>query len=324
MFAGNDIPTMPQYNITKLNIHEVQLSASERGMAADVSITAYNDHPVTFTVPPLAFEILIPGCAPEGSLLLLANATTQEIQVAPKQDIVVNVSGVVRQLPDTLTTECPGTHISPLDIFIGDYMHGVDSTIFVRGADTPVGDAPSWISDLIKSVTVPVPVPSHPFDSSIRDFSMSDVHLSLPDPFAEPDAPEAQPQMSAIVNVLVNLPKEMNFPIGVSRIRADADVFYHDRKLGFLDMHKWQKSNSTRVEPHDEEAPGLAVQSIIKKVPLHITDEEVFSDVVQAMLFGGEKTVLGAKAKVDVETVSVIGKFVIRKIPAEGKVPIKR
>lgn len=315
---------MPQYNITKLNVHEVQLSSSEKAMAADVSIVLYNKHPVTFTVPPLGFEVLIPGCAPEGPLLLLANATTEEIQVVPKQNIVVNVSGVVRKLPDTLTAVCPGTQISPLDIFIGDYMHGVDSTIFVRGADAPVGDAPSWISDLIKSVTVPVPVPSHPFDSSIRDFSMSEVHLSLPDPFAEPDSPEAQPQMSAIVNVLVNLPKEMNFPIGVTRIRADADVFYHDRKLGVLDMHKWQKSNSTLVEPHDDEQPGLAVQSIVKKVPLHITDEEVFSQVVQAMLFGGEKIVLGAKAKVDVETKSVIGKFIIRKIPAEGKVPIKR
>jgi len=324
MSVGNDIPTVPQYNITKLNVHEVELSDAVRGMAADVSVIAYNDHPVTFTVPPLGFEILIPGCAPEGSLLLLANATTEEIQVAPKQDIIINVSGVVRQLPDTLTAECPGTHISPLDIFIGDYMHGVNSTIFVRGADAPVGDAPSWISDLIKSVTVPVPVPSHPFDSSIRDFSMSDVHLSLPDPFADPDSPGAQPQMSAVVNVLVNLPKEMNFPIEVTRIRADADIFYHDRKLGVLDMHKWQKSNSTRVEAHDDEPAGLAVRSIVKKVPLHITDEDVFSDVVQAMLFGGEKIVLGAKAKVDVETESVIGKFVIRKIPAEGKVPIKR
>ena len=315
---------MPQYNITKLNVHEVELSDAVRGMAADVSIIAYNEHPVTFTVPPLGFEILIPGCTPEGSLLLLANATTEEIQVAPKQDIVINVSGVVRQLPDTLTAECPGTHISPLDIFIGDYMHGINSTIFVRGADGPVGDAPSWISDLMKSVTVPVPVPSHPFDSSIRNFSMSDVHLSLPDPFAKPDSPEAQPQMSAIVDVLVNLPKEMNFPIEVTRIRANADVFYHDRKLGVLDMHKWQKSNSTRVEAHDDEPAGLAVRSIVKKVPLNITDEEVFSDVVQAMLFGGEKIVLGAKAKVDVETESVIGKFVIRKIPAEGKVPLKR
>ena len=293
-------------------------------MSADVSVTAYNGYPVTFTVPPLGFDILIPGCAPEGSFILLANATTKEIQVTPEEEIVVDVSGVVRQLPDTLTAVCPGTHKSPLDNFIGDYMQGVDSKILVRGAEAPGDDTPSWITDLIKSVTVPFSIPGHPFDSSIRDFSMTDVHLSLPDPFAEPNSPEAQPQMSAIVNVLVNLPKEMNFPIGVSRVRADADVFYHDRKLGVLDMHKWLKSKSTRVEAHDGEKPGLAVKSIVKKAPLNITDEDVFADLVQSMLFGGKKIVLSAKANVDVETESVLGKFIIRNIPAEGKVPIKR
>ena len=293
-------------------------------MAADVSITMKNDYPITFAVPPLGFDILVPGCAPESDYIVIANATTGKIQVFPNQDLNVTVSGIIHQLPDTLTTVCPDKKTSPLDILLGDYIHGVDSTIFVRGADTPVGDTPSWISELIKSVIVPLPFPGHPFDNLMRDFSMKNVHLSLPDPFAEPGSPEAQPQISATVEALVNLPKEMNFPVSISHVRADAEVFYHGRKLGVLDLHKWQEANSTQVEPQGDGQPGLLVESIVDKAPLDITDGDVFSDVVQALLFGGQNVVLGVKANVDVETETVLGKFVIREIPAQGKVPIKR
>ncbi|MCJ1283836.1 hypothetical protein MMC26_003167 [Xylographa opegraphella] len=322
-FKAKDIPTIPQYNITRLNFHEVNLPDSQTGMAVDVSITMNNDYPVTFTVPPLGFDILVPGCVPEGDFILLANATTGEIQVSPNQDLNVTVSGIIRQLPDTLTTVCPDKKTSPLDVLLGDYIHGIDSTIFVRGAEGPVGDTPSWISELIKSVIVPLPFPGHPFDNLMRDFSMANVHLSLPDPFAEPGSPEAQPQISATVKALVNLPKEMNFPISVSHVRADAEVFYHDRKLGLLDLHKWQEANSTQVEAHGDGQPGLMVESVVEKAPLNITDDDVFSEIVQALLFGGKNVVLGVKAKVDVETETTLGKFIIREIPAQGKVPIK-
>ena len=324
LFTGNDIPTIPQYNITRLNFHEVNLPDSQTAMAADVSITMYNKYPVTFTVPPLGFDILVPGCGPEGDFVLLANATTGKVQVLPNQDLNVTVTGIIRQLPDTLTAVCPDKKTSPLDALLGDYIRGVDSTIFVRGADAPAGDTPSWISELIKSLIVPLPFPGHPFDNLMRDFSMTDVHLSLPDPFAEPGSPEAQPQISATVKALVNLPREMNFPVSVSHVRADAEVFYHDRKLGLLDLHKWQESNSTQVEAQGDGLPGLMVESIVEKAPLNITDDDVFSEIVQALLFGGKNVVLGVKAKVDVETETTLGKFVIREIPAQGKVPIKR
>lgn len=293
-------------------------------MAADVSLTVYNEYPVTFTIPQLGFDILIPGCAPNGDFILLANATIGEIQVTAKQELDVAVRGIIRQLPDTLTTVCPGLHTSPLDTLLGDYIHGVDTTMFVRGADAPVGDTPSWVSELIKDVIVPLPFPGHPFDNLMRDFSMANVHLSLPNPFADPGSPEAQPQISATVKALVNLPREMNFPVTISHVRANAEVFYHDKKLGNLDLHKWQEANSTRIEAHGEEQAGLAVESIVEKAPLNITNDDIFSDVVQALLFGGEDVVLGVKADVDVESETALGKFVIREIPAEGKVPIKR
>jgi aspartate/tyrosine/aromatic aminotransferase len=66
------------------------------------------------------------------------------------------------------------------------------------------------------------------------------------------------------------------------------------------------------------------VQSNINEAPLDITDNNVFTDVVQALLFGDKSVFLKIKALVDVETETALGAFAIRKIPAEGEVPVKR
>lgn len=283
-----------------------------------------NTYPVTFTVPRLGFEILVPGCSPEDAYILLANATTEEIQVSPNSEISVNVKGIIRRLTNTLTTACPKTFISPLDVLLGNYMNGTENTIYVRGAESPSKSAPDWISDLIKTVTVPLPLPGHNFDGLIRDFALANVHLGLPDPLADPDTPEGKPRISATVKALVGLPEEMNFPIDVHRVRADADVYYHSKKLGVLDLHDWQRANATRIDAHGDVPAGLQVESIVNNAPLNVTDENVFADVIQAMIFGTENVVLGIKAKVDVETETALGKFIVRKLPAEGKVPVKR
>ena len=293
-------------------------------MAADVSLALSNEYPVKFTVPPLGFDILVQGCSPDQPYLRLADATTEEIQVEPKKDVEVQVGGFLKKLPETLLATCPLTRKSPLDALLGEYIRGDETTVYVRGSKSPIGDTPDWVTALIQSVTVPVPFPGKSFDNLIRNFSLADVHFTLPDPFAAPETPEASPRISATVKALVGLPKEMNFPIDISRVRADADVFYHKKKLGRLDLNKWQKANTTRIEAHDDVEAGLAVESVVKKAPLKITNDDVFADVVQDLIFGGKPVVLGVKADVDVETKTALGKFVVREIPAEGKVFVKR
>ena len=137
----------------------------------------------------------------------------------------------------------------------------------------------------MSDVTVPVPFPGHTFGHLIKNFTMADVHFGLPDPFAEPDTPEAKPRISAIIKALVALPEEMNFNVSVGRVRANADVFYHGDKLGYLDLHKWQDANSTRIDSVKDDGPLLAVQSAIEDAPLTVTDEDVFTDVLNALLF---------------------------------------
>lgn len=315
---------MPEYNITRMNFREVQLPNGHSGMAADVSLSLVNTYPVKLTIPPLGFDILVPNCAAEDPYILLADATTGTIEVSPKSDVAVEVGGVVRDLPNILTKACPKSQSSPLDILLQGYLHGDDTTIYVRGSNSPSVETPEWIIKLASSVTVPVPFPGHTFGKLIKNFSIEDVHFSLPDPFAEPNSPDANAKISGNIEVIAGLPQEMNFGINVSQVRADADVFYKGKKLGILDLKKWQPANSTRIETEEGEEAEIKIESQIKEAPLVVTDDDVFSDVIQAMIFNGKGVTLKIVADVDVEVETVLGKFIIKKIPTEGEVPVKR
>ena len=304
---------MPQYNITRLNFREVQIPSAGRGMAADVSLSVTNDYPISLEIPALGFDILVPNCASDEPYILLADAITDSVVVHPYSNVKVDVGGIVRQLPDTLTTTCPNSDSSPLDLLLGGYIHGQDTTVYVRGSNAPAGDTPEWITKIMSSVTVPVPCPGHTFDNLVQNFSLTDVHFGLPDPFAEPGTPESNPSISGNIEVLAGLPKEMNFGINISRVRADADVFYKGKKLGVLELKKWQAANSTKTT--EDGITSIKIVSQIRDAPLNITDEDVFDDVVQALFFGERSIILKVKALVDVEVGTVLGEFIIRDVP---------
>ena len=323
LFKGDDIPDLPALNITKLNFNEVELPRNQRAMAANVSATLPNKYPFKFWIPSLGFDILIPGCFEDSPYLHIANATTGQIQVDPKTDVRVDVVGIVQELPTALTAVCPDSKSSPLDVLLGQYIHGTETTLYVRGSEKGSEDTPKWITDLISSVTVPMPFPGHTLDKLIKSFSLTDVLFSLPDQLAEPDTPGAQPKVSATVKALVGLPKEMNFPLDVKRVRADADVYFKGQKMGHLDLHKWQPANSSRLDSGVDGQTSLAVESLVEKAPLQITDQEIFTQVLQSLLFGRDGVSLGIKATVDVETDTALGVFTVRELPAEGKLFVK-
>jgi hypothetical protein len=320
--GGHAIPSVPKYHIGKLNVHEIELPDIGKAISADVSISAYNKYPVTFTVPPMAFEILVAGCSEDQPFIQLANATTLEVGVLPKEMLRVEARGTVRNLNKNLLSHCPGSTSSPLDALVGGYIHGDDTTLFVRGADMP-GKTPDWISQLTKSVMVPVPLSGRSVGKLIRKLKIDDVHIGMPNPLADPDSREAQPSVSATIKALVDIPEEMNVPINVNRVRSKPDVFYNGRKLGVLDLDEWHAAKSERTESPGDDMATLVISTSLKDAPIWISDHDVFSDLVQKMIFGGE-VVLGVKATVDVEVMTAVGKVVIRGIPAEGKVPVKR
>lgn len=317
-FANKDIPSIPKYDIHKLNFREIDLPKG-KGMAADVAIKVQNPYPVSFTLPPLGFHILVDNCAKSDPFIQLAYALTDEIDITPSHPVHVNVTGTVRQLPPVLTQACPKSTNSPLDNLVGGYIHGEETTLYVRGSDSPSKDTPRWITDLISDITVPVPVPGKEMGHIIKNFSLEDTHFSLPDPWATPGTPKSNPRITANVRALIALPEEMNFPISVSRVRADADVFYKKKKLGRLDLNKWQKATSHPIEGKSE----MEVEAKVKEAPLEIQDQDVFEDVIQELIFG-DGVLLTIKAKVDVEVSTALGEIVVRGIEAEGVVPVKR
>jgi len=169
-----------------------------------------------------------------------------------------------------------------------------------------------------------VPFGGRDMGNLIKNFTLADVHFHLPDPFAEPGTHEAAPKISAVVKVDIGLPHEMNFPLDVNQVKADADIYYHKKKLGKLNLEKWQKANSTRIEGHGSEGPSLLVQSDIQRAPIDILDDDLFSEVVQALLFSGKSVLMDIKAAVSVGVDTPMGKIAVRGIPAQGVIPVKR
>lgn len=326
LFAGNDVPSMPDYSIEKLNFHDAADGSGIAGMAADVALRVANDYPIDLTIPPLSFDILIPGCRQNDPFLPLGTAETPALHVRPKEPLELNVTGLVHQLPDPLTQDCPHTKSSPLDQLLATYIHGNDTTVYIRGSKATPDNTPDWLTTLLSDTTVPVPLPGRTLGHLIKNFTLADTHFSLPSPFADPDDEESNPRLSARVQALIALPREMNFNVSVGRVRADADVFYEGKKLGILDLHRWQKAKSKRVEEHgsSDDGPTLMVESLVKDAPLRITDDDVFADVIEALVFSGKGVKMTIKALVDVELTTALGEMVVRGIPAEGSVPVKR
>lgn len=293
-------------------------------MAVEVLATSLIHSPIGFTVPALGFDILVPNCSPGDPYILVANAKTSEILVhpGPVQATLAGVEALIKQLPDELISSCPGQENSPLDFLVSSFMQGLETTIYVRGSDAPSPDTPKWIVDMLRSVTVPLPLTGHTLDNLVKNFTMSNAHFSLPDPFAEPDSPESQPTVSALVEVLVALPEDMNFQVDVPKIRALADVFYKNDKFGVLNISKWQNANSTIVNDTDGSS-ALLVQFAMEDAPLEVTDDNILADVIQALLFGGKGVELRVAAIVDTQVSTGLGRFAVRGISAEGRVPVK-
>lgn len=293
-------------------------------MGAELSISAYNEFPLQFNIPPLAFEVFVPNCNPLDPAIQVADAITAPVALRPQSTVNINVNGTVQELPESLTAACPGTESSPLDLFLKQYLNGHDAVVFVRGKKQPLDSTPGWISDILSSVTVPIPFPGRTFDNLIRDFSLTDVKFNLPDPLADPDEPESNPTVSGTILVTAGLPSQMNFAINVTSVRASADVFYHGDKLGELNLDKWQDANSTMTKATPDQEATLKIQSRIDAAPLNVTDGDILTEVIQKLLFGADHVDLEIKALVDIRVDTVLGQLELKDVPAEGKIPVKR
>ncbi|KAF4333728.1 hypothetical protein FBEOM_12463 [Fusarium beomiforme] len=321
--VADEIPSMPNYNIERMDLHDRPVDGHGRKMIeADVSLKVRNDYPVSFRVPTLGFEVLVPNCDSSLPSISVADAITEPINVKAKADVIADAKGVIREIPESLTKACPHSESSPLDHFMDRYLHGEDAKVLVRGKKLNNTDTPEWISDILESITVPVDFPGRSFDSLIRNFSLTNVDFKLPDPFADVDDPEGEPRVSGTAQVLAALPPELNVNLGVDKLRSNADLFYEKRKMGELNLRHWQSANSTKVQDEENGETLLNITSRLVNVPLTITDGDVFSEIMQKLLFGGGDITLDIKAEVDVKLQTVLGILTVKNVPAEGKIPV--
>jgi hypothetical protein len=307
---GHDVPSMPKFGVEALRFAEHGPVGHPDGVKAMASVMVQNRYPVNFALPSLGFDILLPDC--QKDYLLLATAKTDTIHVIPKTPVNASVTALIRQLPTSLTSACPGSSNSPLDKLVAKYLSGEDATVYVRGGQQEP-DTPEWLCRILRDTTLPFSLPGHPFDNLIKNFSLANTHFSLPDPLSD----DPHPKISAVVKVLVGLPAEMNVNLDVDKVRATADVFYKGDRMGKLDLSRWQEANATQIDS------DLLIQSVVDEAPLEITDDSVFSKVVREIAFGGRGVHLGVNANVDAGTRTALGEFVVRNIPAEGSIFIK-
>ncbi|KAK5076413.1 hypothetical protein LTR64_006107 [Lithohypha guttulata] len=302
----SDVPDTPKPELQSLRVAEYHgREGTPGGIKAWAKLSVKNEYPVRLTVPPTTFDVLLADC--EDDYLHFATTTNEKIEIIPKHNISVAAEGLMTRLPTSLTTACPGSSKSPLDTFIASYMRGQDATVYIRGGKQGP-ETPEWIGKLLRDTIIPVPLPARPFDDMIKNFTLSDVHFSLP------ESPTGRPVLSATVGVLVALPKDMNFDVDVSRVRADGAIYYEGEEMGKLDLSTWQESRSHK------QGGDLLVESKVIDAPLVITNEDVFAKVVQKMAIKHESVAMGVQAVVDVDATTALGSFVVSGIPSKGKI----
>ena len=272
---------------------------------------------MSLTVPRVGFEVLISGCTPDDSKIAVGTGLSSVIEVEPKTDIIAEASGLISKLPQKLTQACPVSELSPLDEFIKHYLGGENAQIFVRGKQPSDSELPQWLGEILDSVTVPVDFPGSSFDNLLRNFSLTDVDFSLPSPFE----PEGKPRVSGTVVAVAALPEGVDVDMSVESIKSQGNLFYKDKKFGELNLRKWQKASSHKLDSKDKETL-IEIASHVDNAPIDITDNDVFSSLASEYLFGSDDIIVDARAKLDVKVDTVLGTLVIKEIPAEGKVPV--
>lgn len=302
---------MPNFQVKGLNIAEITLPQGP-ALAVNASINLQNPFLVDLEVPPLSFTVLLPGCE-RHDLVVVATAETSPLFVEPSTDISLDISSIIRNLPVSFIAPCPKSQISPIDKFLGNYLHGNYSTVYVRGSDSS-SNAPQWLLEFLRSVTIPLPFPGHKFDTPINSLSPSDIIVRLPDVDSLPGSPESAPRLSASVELVVRLPEEITFPIAVKRLRSIADVSYQGRKFATLNIHKWMRATSLLLDDRKH----LQVNAVVDVAPLNVTDYAIIEEIVGKFVFGEQPVQLEINGNADIDIKTNVGEFIVSGIPAAG------
>lgn len=302
---------MPTFRVEELKIREITLPQGP-ALAANISIKLENPFPVDLEIPPLSFAVFLPGCE-RHDMVVVATAETSRLFVEPSTDIDVDISAIIPNLPVGFIAPCPKSQTSPIDNFLGSYLHGNYSTVYVRGSTTS-SDAPQWLLEFLRNVTIPLPFPGHKFDTPINSLSPSDIVVRLPGADSLPGSPESTPRLSAAVELVVRLPEEITFPIDVKHLRSIADVLYQGTKFATLNLDKWMRATSLLLDDRKQ----LQVNAVVDDAPLNITDYDIFEKIIGKFVFEEQPVQLEIAGNADIDMKTNVGQFIMSGIPASG------
>ncbi|KAK9466238.1 hypothetical protein V1512DRAFT_264179 [Lipomyces arxii] len=277
------------------------------GISVSVAAQAQNPYPIHVSLPGLDWVVEAAACTP-AQIVRLAVAHSEPLDVTPHGLVDLEVGSQVADLPRPFTQPCPDSESSAMDRYLRAYLSGDEIVVYVRGKPGQrIAEFPPWVSDLLAVLSIPVPVPGRSTDGStdkmVKSFGLSRVKIAMP---------QRVPRISALVNAVIELPKELDFSISVEKLKGISDLFYLGDKFGVLEIDEWTPA----VSFYTPEG-YIQVVAEISDVPLEITDQAVFKTMLQKMFFSGPVDVM-VQGTIDVMLTTPVGEFAVRKLPAKG------
>ncbi len=274
---------LKQIDNLNFNISDIQIITDEN--EDTIQTTAifhlYNYIPFQFKVPSLEWDILLKGCN-DDDLIKTVQVATSEFETGSREGISINILGLLNQLPNELLNNCDNSSFSPLDGLLESFQNGDNLPIFLRYREpekTPRLDIPNWLSDLLTSMTIPIPISLSDLkdffdagDNLIDDVDISNLGIKLP------SQPNERPKISAHVNIRANLPIDISIPVFVDKIKGISDLYYKDEQFASLNMSEWIPTETTYTNNSK-----VILDFDVNEIPLNITDSLVFQKVISKL-----------------------------------------
>jgi len=303
---------LPEYSITGIHV----VDRPDVGTEVTATAEVVNPYPVSLEIPRLGWKVLVPGCTPNDTIRL-ANLDTAPISLRTGQNITVLVSSIVSTLPEELSKPC-GDGPSPLEALFQSVLDPIqNTTVFISGRHQ-TGSFPSWITDLLSSINVPVPIPHLKANTSdlISAIHVSEMKVSLPPPWAPPGTPHQEPKISGVIEAIIRPPKEgANVAINVTAVKGDIYLFDEGKKFGRVLVPEWSPATTVRKSK-------IHVIARVAEVPIEVLDPIVFQRVMGKVLQGRGVVEIGVDGTVDAKVSVLVGDFVVRGIPVQGVVEV--
>lgn len=300
----------------KLKIGGLNLKNREEGLAISTYVEADYDYPVEAEIPELYWNVNIPGCNDDESLMI-CEGQTASTQLIPYSSVNVSVLSNLDKISEKLTTPCSVGEKSPLDRFVSRYFDGKGNDLVITGANHQPEHVPEWLTNTLKGIEFAFEFGGkNKDDEIIKDIAFRDFRLHM--------FQSAQnPRVSAVVTVTIQTPQQIDIgsevPLSVLNAKGLANLFSKQhQKFAEINIPDWVECTTTVTDKDT-----YLVEFAIRSSPVNVTNEAVFSKVMRQVVFAGSAPVR-IESLIDAQVHTPVGIFELTEISADGNTEIKR